>query len=265
MKRPIFLLLIFCILLLPACSEEVALEIPEHTEQFYVNDYADVLDFETESTIVKYGRQLEELTGAQLVVLTIKSLDGRPLEEYSLRVLRGWGIGQEEENNGVLILLAVDDRQSRIEVGYGLEGALPDGKTGRIQDEYMLPYFKEGDYSKGILEGYKALLVEIYKEYGIEPEEEITATPQPIQPQPIVRRDINPIRLLIAISILLLFDQIFLGGAILRTIFIILFSGRRGGPRGGPGGWGGGGYSGGGGGWRGGGGSGGGGGSSRSW
>lgn len=83
MKRPIFLLLIFCILLLPACSEEVALEIPEHTEQFYVNDYADVLDFETESTIVKYGRQLEELTGAQLVVLTIKSLDGRPLEEYS--------------------------------------------------------------------------------------------------------------------------------------------------------------------------------------
>lgn len=66
-------------------------------------------------------------------------------------MLRGWGIGSRDKNNGVLIVVATQDRQSRIEVGYGLEGALPDGLTGRLQDDTMLPYFKQGQYDKGIV------------------------------------------------------------------------------------------------------------------
>ena len=90
---------------------------------------------------------------AQLAVLTINTLDGEPIEDYALEVLRQWGIGSKEQNNGALIVVAVKDRRSRIEVGYGLEGSLPDGLTGRIQDQYMIPYFKDGNYSKGIFAG----------------------------------------------------------------------------------------------------------------
>jgi uncharacterized membrane protein YgcG len=100
-------------------------------------------------------------------VLTVPSLKGQSLEDYSLTVLRQWGIGDQEKNNGVLLLVAVQDRKSRIEVGYGLEGALPDGLTGRIQDQYMLPYFRSNDYDKGILNGYSALLQTVLKEYNL--------------------------------------------------------------------------------------------------
>lgn len=68
-----------------------------------------------------------------------------------LKCCCGWGIGSRDKNNGVLIVVATQDRQSRIEVGYGLEGALPDGLTGRLQDDTMLPYFKQGQYDKGIV------------------------------------------------------------------------------------------------------------------
>src|SRR5699024_7310000 len=148
--------------------------------------------------------------------------------------LREWGIGNREKNNGVLILLAVEDRKSRIEVGYGLEGALPDSKTGWIQDEYMLPYFSEDDYSTGILEGYKAILLEIYNEYGIEPDdlEQITPNSPDSYEQASESESSSP-RVFPFLFIIgfLLFDRFLLGGRILRFIIIMLFSGRRGGPR----------------------------------
>ena len=90
------------------------------------------------------------------------------VEDYSLQLGRAWGIGNQEKNSGVLMLVAVNDRKSRIEVGYGLEGALPDGKTGRIQDDYMLPYFKDGDYSSGVKNGFDAVIAEVCEEYNIE-------------------------------------------------------------------------------------------------
>ena len=115
------------LVLLAACSEDVAIEIPDHTEQFYVNDYAEVLDYETENAIIRYEQTAGRAHYCSAGCSYNKSLNDRPLEEYSLKVLRDWGIGQKEQNNGVLYSLSVDDRQSRIEVGYGLE-ALPDAK-----------------------------------------------------------------------------------------------------------------------------------------
>ncbi|AGC68644.1 MgtC/SapB transporter family protein [Thermoclostridium stercorarium subsp. stercorarium DSM 8532] len=106
-------------------------------------------------------------TGAQVVVVTINSLNGEAIEEYSNALFRKWGIGSKKENNGVLILVSVGDRMSRIEVGYGLEGALPDGLTGRIQDNYMIPHFRDGDYGQGIANGFMAVIQQIYKEYDI--------------------------------------------------------------------------------------------------
>ena len=96
-------------------------------------------------------------------------------------MLRGWGIGSRDKNNGVLIVVATQDRQSRIEVGYGLEGALPDGLTGRLQDDTMLPYFKQGQYDKGIVNGYAATAATVAKEYNVKLEGVSYTPPAPKQ------------------------------------------------------------------------------------
>lgn len=141
---------------------------PAPTSSLYVQDYAGVLTNESKNRINSLGSQLAAKTKAQVVVVTVKSLDGAVLEDYALAILREWGIGDKTLNNGVVMLVSVGDRQSRIEVGYGLEGALPDAKTGRIQDEYMIPWFQQGDYDKGIINGYQALSGAVAKEYNLE-------------------------------------------------------------------------------------------------
>jgi uncharacterized protein len=165
-KRKFFLLIVFSFFFLFS-SLGLASVIPPATYDFYVNDYVGLLDGEKKEYIIENSKQLYELTGAQIVVVTIDTIGDQVLEEVSLDLLRNWGIGSKEKNNGVLMLIAVDDRKSRIEIGYGLEGALPDGKTGWIQDEYMIPWFAQGDYGTGIINGYKVLLSEVYSEYGL--------------------------------------------------------------------------------------------------
>lgn len=267
MKRALFLMSVALILLIPISTYASQKTIPTHTPDFYINDFADVLNDQAKQYIMEQSIKLDELTDAQLVVVTVDTTGDIPLEDYSLNILREWGIGSKDKNNGVLILIAVEDRKSRIEVGYGLEGALPDSKTGRIQDDYMLPHFSTGDYSSGILEGYKAILLEVYNEYGIEPndvEYKKPYVPDSYEQPSESESSENGLIIFLFIIGFLLFDSFFLGGRILRILLLILFTGRRGGPRGG-GRWGGGGWSGGGGGFKGGGGSGGGGGSSRGW
>ena len=138
------------------------------TDEFYVNDYANVLSNETKIHIMNMNIELEQKTEAQVVVVTIKSLGNESLETYATKLLREFGIGDKKKNNGLLLLLVVDDRKSRIEVGYGLEGALPDGKTGRIQDQYMIPYYKNNNWDDGIKKGFDACLSAIQDEYDIE-------------------------------------------------------------------------------------------------
>lgn len=165
MKNKLFTVFLFVCLL---TSTVFAANLPEPTRDFYANDFANVLDSEVETHILNVSSQVGAQTGAQVVVVTVDSLDGMAVEDYSLQLGRAWGIGNQEKNSGVLMLVAVNDRKSRIEVGYGLEGALPDGKTGRIQDDYMLPYFKDGDYSSGVKNGFDAVITEICAEYNIE-------------------------------------------------------------------------------------------------
>ena len=141
---------------------------PSASSGIYVQDYAGVLSAPVQSYLQELGAQLDRRTTAQLVVVTVKSLNGAPLEEYSLQILRQWGIGNKEKNNGVLMLISTGDRRSRIEVGYGLEGRLTDSFTGQIQDQYMIPYFRKGTYEEGIAKGYEALARSIAKEYNVQ-------------------------------------------------------------------------------------------------
>ena len=134
----IFLALFVTIL---AYSNSYALVEP--TKDFYVNDYAGVLSETTKDYIMASSVRLAEETTAQIVVVTVENLEDRPLEEYATDLFRKFGIGDKEKNNGVLILLSVGDRKSRIELGYGMEGYISDAKSGRIQDQYMIPYYNK--------------------------------------------------------------------------------------------------------------------------
>ena len=134
---------------------------------FYVHDGAQVLSEETEQYILNTNQELESKTGAQIVVVTISSLEGQSLEEYATELFRRWGIGDSEKNNGVLLLCAVEDRQFRVEVGYGLEGDLPDGKTGRMQDTYIIPLLREDKFDAGIKNGYNAFLQAVAEVYNV--------------------------------------------------------------------------------------------------
>ena len=146
----------------------LAVDFPKPTPYKYINDYVGVVEPEYVQKIISVGKELEDKTTAQVTAVVIDSLQGMTIEEYAVELFRKWGIGQKGKDNGVLLLVAINDRQMRIEVGYGLEGAIPDGKAGRIRDEYIIPYFKEGDYSKGIYYGYLALAKEVAKEYNVE-------------------------------------------------------------------------------------------------
>ena len=161
-------LLIISMALLPVGVVWGALEPPPApAARIYIQDYADLVDENTEANILRLGEQLDRLTTAQLVVVTINNLQGYPISDFANELFRKWGIGSKKFNNGVLLLVARDERQVRVEVGYGLEGALPDSITGRILDERVVPFFKKGDYSSGILGGYTELAQRVAGEYGV--------------------------------------------------------------------------------------------------
>ncbi len=107
----------------------------------------------------------ENNTSNQVVVVTLKSLDGYDIRDYGLELGRAWGIGQKDKNNGVLLIIAPNERKVSIEVGYGLEGALPDATAKSIIDQRILPYFKEGDYFGGAKFGVDAIISAIKGEY----------------------------------------------------------------------------------------------------
>ena len=166
MKRRIIIINLFLFLSFFSFINVYAL--PNPTSEFYVNDYADILSDETEEYIVNHSNALNEKTKAQIVVVTVDNLGGRDIESYATELFRKFGIGDKNENNGLLLLLAKDERKFRVEVGYGLENVLTDGLTGRYQDEYIIPYLKNNEWDNGIKNGYNAFYKKICGYYGID-------------------------------------------------------------------------------------------------
>jgi len=115
----------------------------------YVNDFAGVLDAATQAQLNDLCRQVEEKAQAQIAVVTVKTLDGQDEASYALALYQKWGIGAKKTNRGVLILLAIQDRKRFIQVGYGLEAILPDGKVGGFGRE-MVPLLRSGDYAGAV-------------------------------------------------------------------------------------------------------------------
>ncbi len=113
----------------------------------------------------------ERQTSNQVAVATVETLEGRPIEDAAIEILRETALGQADRNNGVLLLVAVAERRMRIEVGYGLEGALPDATAGRIIAHEIAPRFKAGDMPGGIEAGVDAIIAAIAGEYVARPED----------------------------------------------------------------------------------------------
>lgn len=163
----------FCILmsLLFVANVLAATNLPEvPTNNIYVQDYADILSDKTETEILAQSRALHDKTTAQLVVVTIDSLKENDINDYANELFRKWSIGDKTKNNGVLLLIAKEDRKMRIEVGYGLEGRITDGKAGDIIRGMSTP-FKESQYDKGTQFAFTALANEIALEYGVDAEQ----------------------------------------------------------------------------------------------
>ena len=144
------LLLILLLWAYPAPAPAVTPAIPAHPSR-YVVDLAGVFDAPTEARLNAMLHDLEAKTTAQMVVLTLKSLDGEPIEDFSHQTAVQWGIGQKGKDNGVLLTVAVKDHKYRIEVGYGLESTLPDSLVGSIGRQYLVPNFRQGNYAGGVV------------------------------------------------------------------------------------------------------------------
>ena len=151
MKKYIIYSLIFII----SSAYLSALEVPPLEGR--VNDQADILTVEEEQNLEQTLKNIETNTSSQFVLLTIISLLDENLEEYSMRVVEEWKLGQKDKDNGVLLLVALNERRIRIEVGYGLEPELPDGRCGTIIRSIITPAFRQGKYFDGINDAFLAM------------------------------------------------------------------------------------------------------------
>lgn len=133
-----------------------------------VHDDAHVLKQETIDALEQRLKVYEDSTSNQIAILTTQSLEGEVLEEYSLKVAEAWKLGKENKDNGVLLLIAVDDHRMRIEVGHGLEGVLTDAHSNRIIRNEMTPNFRKSDYDAGVTAAVDAMIKSIGGEYAAE-------------------------------------------------------------------------------------------------
>jgi uncharacterized protein len=133
-----------------------AVDVPYLTGR--VTDNAEILGADARTRLDDLLRAHEQATGNQIAVLTVPTLDGESIEDFSTRVFGAWKLGQKGKDNGVLVVVVPRDRRMRIEVGYGLEGLLPDAAASRIVRDVMTPRFKVGDFASGIEDGVKAII-----------------------------------------------------------------------------------------------------------
>ncbi|MCE5275494.1 MAG: TPM domain-containing protein [Deltaproteobacteria bacterium] len=134
----------------------------------YVVDGAGIIDAAARQTLSGVLQELEQKTGAQMIVLTVGSTDGIPIEQFALDRAEKWKLGQKGKDNGLLLVIAAKDRKYRIEVGYGLEQTLPDSLAGSIARMYLVPAFKAGNYTRGIVDTTSVIALTIAKAQGVQ-------------------------------------------------------------------------------------------------
>lgn len=231
---------------------------PPDVPRDYVVDLAGIIDSGAASRLNAFLRELERKTTAQVLVLTVQSLDGQSIEEFAIETKEKWNLGQKRKDNGVLIVVAAQDRKYRFEIGYGLEGALPDSFVGSLGRDYLAPFFRKGDYGGGITTAALVIVQTIAAHENVQ----ITDLPEMRQPLGAIKElRMGPVQTVLMVIALIIVVILFVThpGQCFLLILASQMSGRGGWSSNGGGGFGGGSFGGGGGG------SGGGGGASGGW
>ncbi|MBO9198627.1 MULTISPECIES: TPM domain-containing protein [Niastella] len=161
-KLKLFLLPALCFISFFASAQEIP---ARPNPPRLVNDYAGVLSPDEEQRLERQLVALDDSTSNQVAIVLVKTINDYPIEEYALKLFRSWGIGNAKTNNGVLIIAALDDRKIKIEVGYGLEGAIPDITAGHIIQNDIAPNFRSGDYYQGLSQAANSIIKAAAGEY----------------------------------------------------------------------------------------------------
>ena len=162
----------------------------------YVSDFARVIDAQSKAALERYCLAVQNSTGAQIALVTIPSLQGEPIEDVANTIFHAWGVGSKGKNEGVMLLLAVGDRKSRLEVGYGLEPIIPDGFAGSILDD-MRPALRQQNYGEAMMAAAQTVGSTIAKAKGVTIQVQM---PRRIHPR---TRDSIPVPLIVGGLILL--------------------------------------------------------------
>ncbi len=246
LKNKLFVLFLFISICLIPAALSAKIDIPDKPFN-HVVDLAGIINDDVETNLNSYLLELEQKTTAQMIVLTANSLEGESLEDFSLKVAHEkWKLGQKGKDNGVLLLVSLQDRKYRFEIGYGLESILPDSLVGSIGRDYLVPYFRKGEYSAGIFTATLAVINIIASDSSVE----ITGMPKlRNRPSPYDTRERGkPNILSVLLTILFFIGLIYMFIRHPRLLLLLLAmnmlgGGRRGGWGGGGGGFGGGGGS----------------------
>ena len=238
--HPVRFIVIVCL-----CLQSVflfALDVPPLNGP--VNDYARMFTASETQELNTYLYTIDRNSDLQIAVLTIPSLEGESLEDYSIRVAEKWQIGQKGKDSGIILIIAAQDRKLRIEVGYGLEDRITDAQSSRIIRSVIAPQFKKQAYGEGVLLGVKNLA-------GLALQDESLIS-ESVKKSDDQEDDSIPLPLIIFLVIIFLFGSRFMPGGLLWPLFLLLSGRGRGYSRssggfGGGGGFSGGGFSGGGG------------------
>lgn len=227
--------LLFCVF----AASLFSLDLKSLKPQGYVSDFANVLDPQSRAQLEAYCGQVEQTTGAQMAIVTLKSLDNEPIEDVTNTLFRQWGVGKKGKDEGIMFLLAIQDHRDRIEVGYGLEPILPDGFDGSIL-RAIQPLLRQGAYGQAVISGAVRIGSGIAQAKGIAPQ---AGAPPPTRDRTVsTHRSIPLPVIIIGIVVLLLLFRGGGGGGFLAGMFL---GNLLGGGRGGGSSWGGGGFGGG--------------------
>jgi len=222
--------------ILPAMAAE-KLPVPRGA----VNDYAHVIPPDIKSKMENLSREVHEKTGTAIVVAVVPTVGENDVREYTNELYRKWGIGEKGKDKGVLIFLTMKEHRVRIEIGYGVEGILPDGLVGEILDENFMPAARNGDYAAGLYNTQVAVAAVIAKDAHV------TLTGNLAVELPRTKKEKGRVNIVTIVLMVLAFIVLIAtpqGRDMLPWLLLLLFSGRGGGGSGGFGGFGGGGFGG---------------------
>jgi uncharacterized protein len=216
-RGAVFIFILFSCLILPLAARPRQLPRPTG----FVNDFAGVMKTPDKEAVESLAAALKEKTGAELAVVTVKSFASYgfgSIDEFSIALAEAWGVGERGEDNGVILVLAVEERKVRIEVGYGLEGTIPDSVAGKILDNSVIPAFRNNDFSGGLVEGVRAIAACAAKESGANFDE----FDLPKTPEAAVTGDRSILYKIIVVLILFLFNSHYIFYIVI-IVSIVLF------------------------------------------